>query len=88
VEHGAIPRDIAGVKLMLNTGVRISELCALLWKDVRIGERQGLLTVRKGKGGKRRQIPLKRMRERLCCCWAIENMPVKHCRFLWANVAP
>jgi integrase/recombinase XerC len=57
VEGGAVHR-VSGVKLMLNTGVRVSELCALLWKDVRVGERQGLLTVRKGKGGKRRQIPL------------------------------
>lgn len=58
VERGTKPRDITSVKLMLNTGVRVSEICALLWKDVRLGERQGLLTVRKGKGGKRRQIPL------------------------------
>ena len=49
---------MAAVKLMLNAGLRIAELCAIVWKDIRLGDRQGTLTVRKGKGGKRRQIPL------------------------------
>ena len=45
---------------MLHTGVRVSELCALVWQDVHLSERRGLLTVRSGKGSKRRHIPLNR----------------------------
>ena len=51
-------RDVAAVKLMLNTGLRVAEFCAVNWKDIRLSDRQGTLTVRKGKGSKRRQIPL------------------------------
>jgi len=51
-------RDIAAVKVMLNTGLRVAEFCAVIWKDIRLSDRQGTLTVRKGKGSKRRQIPL------------------------------
>ena len=48
VEHEGKPRDIAAVVLMLNTGLRVSELCVLLWKDINLSSRQGTLTVRKG----------------------------------------
>jgi integrase/recombinase XerC len=46
------------VQLLLNTGLRAGELCALRWSDVRISERKGMLVVRSGKGLKRREIPL------------------------------
>lgn len=66
VERLGTPRDHAAITLMLQTGVRVSELCALTWKDVHLSERRGLLTIRSGKGGKRRQIPLNReARQRL-----------------------
>jgi len=58
VERGGSPRDVAIVKLLLNTGVRIQELCALTWKDVSVSARKGTLTVRRGKGNKRREVPL------------------------------
>jgi site-specific recombinase XerD len=58
VEHEGKIRDIAAVRLLLNTGLRVAEFCAVNWKDVRLSDRQGTLTVRKGKGSKRRQIPL------------------------------
>jgi site-specific recombinase XerD len=45
-------------RLLLNTGLRVQELCNLTWKDVLITERKGTLTVRRGKGNKRRQVPL------------------------------
>lgn len=57
-EHRGSVRDLAAVRLMLNTGLRVAELCALKWKDIRLSARQGTLTVRRGKGNKRRQIPL------------------------------
>ena len=58
VEQGKNQRDITIVKLLLNTGLRVSELCALIWSDIKINSRKGRLIVRSGKGGKRRKIPL------------------------------
>jgi integrase/recombinase XerC len=58
VERDHNARDIAIVKLLLNTGLRVQELCALTWQDVRLSERKGTLTVRKGKGGKHREVPV------------------------------
>ena len=58
VEQGKNQRDITIVKLLLNTGLRVSELCALTWSDIKINSRKGRLIVRSGKGGKRREIPL------------------------------
>jgi site-specific recombinase XerD len=58
VEHAGNTRDNAAIVLMLNTGLRVAELCALAWRDIRLTDRQGTLTVRSGKGSKRREIPL------------------------------
>lgn len=51
-------RDKAIVMLLANTGLRVSELCALEIADVVIAERRGELTVRRGKGNKQRTVPL------------------------------
>jgi len=58
LEHGGSDRDLSIVKLMLNTGLRVHELCGLLWSDVTMTERKGVLVVRSGKGRKRREVPL------------------------------
>ncbi len=58
VEHGCHGRDIALVTLLLNTGLRLQELCTLTWRDVQVTARKGLVTVTRGKGGKHRQLPL------------------------------
>jgi integrase/recombinase XerC len=58
VERGGQIRDIAMVTLLLNTGLRLQELCTLTWCDVRVTARTGLLTVTRGKGAKHRQLPL------------------------------
>ncbi len=58
VEKGRKTRDIAIVKLLLNTGLRVSELCALSWNDIKISPKKGRLSVNHGKGSKRRTIPL------------------------------
>jgi integrase/recombinase XerC len=58
VEKGRKVRDIAMIKLLLNTGLRVSELCALTWKDLKISPKKGRLNVNHGKGSKRRTIPL------------------------------
>lgn len=51
-------RTYAIVVVLLSTGLRVSELCDLKLGDIRLSEKAGLVTVRWGKGGKRRQIPL------------------------------
>lgn len=51
-------RQQAIIVVMLNTGVRVSELCDLLLKDLSLSERSGQLTIRWGKGDKYREIPL------------------------------
>ncbi len=58
VERYGSQRDQGAVKLLLNTGLRVSELTALLWSDIEMSDRQGELIVRSGKGSKRRVIPL------------------------------
>jgi site-specific recombinase XerD len=51
-------RDRAVVTLLLFTGLRIAELAALNRDDVAISARKGLVTVRRGKGDRYRQVPL------------------------------
>lgn len=47
-------RQSAIVVILLNTGLRVSELC-----DLKLGDVQnGILTVKWGKGGKRREVPM------------------------------
>jgi Phage integrase family len=58
VERGGQIRDIAMVTLLLNTGLRLQELCTLTWHDVQVTARTGLVTVTQGKGAKHRQLPL------------------------------
>jgi site-specific recombinase XerD len=51
-------RTRAMIILLLNTGLRVSEACDLKVSDIELREKSGLVTVRWGKGAKRRQIPL------------------------------
>lgn len=51
-------RDIAILQLLRHTGLRVGELCALRLGDLDVGERHGTVTVRSGKGGKYRQVPV------------------------------
>jgi site-specific recombinase XerD len=51
-------RDAAIVKLILFTGMRVGEIVQLRMSDVILDERKGTVTVREGKGTKRREIPL------------------------------
>jgi len=44
-------RTMVIVGLLLHTGLRVAELCALTWGDLVMGERSGQLRVRAGKGG-------------------------------------
>ncbi|HOP69397.1 MAG TPA: tyrosine-type recombinase/integrase [Bacillota bacterium] len=58
VQASKKPRDIALINLLLHTGLRVSEVCALDLDDVFLRERSGWVVVRSGKGGKRREVPL------------------------------
>jgi site-specific recombinase XerD len=46
------------ISLILHTGLRVAELCALTWGDLVVGERSGQLRIRAGKGGVARTVPL------------------------------
>lgn len=50
--------NIAVIILLLNTGIRETELCDLELTDIEISERKGQITIRNGKGNKYREIPL------------------------------
>ena len=51
-------RERAIILLLLNTGLRVGELTALRYKDVRFTEGGGELHIREGKGGVSRRVPL------------------------------
>lgn len=51
-------RDEAIIEMLLGTGLRISELLALRVGDLTLNERSGEVTVRYGKGGVYRTVPL------------------------------
>jgi len=51
-------RDLAVMQTLLGAGLRVSELAHLKVSDLDLSERSGWLTVREGKGGKSRSIPL------------------------------
>ncbi len=57
-QKGGGARDVALFTLLAQTGLRIAEALSLTWDDLIIRERSGSVTVRKGKGGKRRTVPL------------------------------
>jgi integrase/recombinase XerC len=58
VQEKGRQRDIALITLMLNTGLRVSEVSELKLNDVKIAPRKGSVVVRGGKGGKFRTIAL------------------------------
>jgi site-specific recombinase XerD len=58
VHKRGIPRDIALVELLVNTGLRVGEVAQLTPEDIELSARKGKVTVRSGKGAKYRQVPL------------------------------
>ena len=51
-------RDLAIITVLLHTGMRVGELCNLRVSDIRISTNSNMVTVREGKGTKRRNVPL------------------------------
>ena len=62
-------RDQAVVALMVWAGLRESVVCALELGDLDLGERRGAVTVRLGKGQKRRVVPLNAEARRALRLW-------------------
>ena len=58
VHAGGNARDAAIVELLLGAGLRVEELLALDRGSVTLGERSGLVVVRKGKNQAYREVPL------------------------------
>lgn len=57
-KHGNTKRNYALVQLMLQTGLRVSEVASLCIADLKIRDRSGSVRVRQGKGRKERIVPL------------------------------
>jgi integrase/recombinase XerC len=51
-------RDIALFELLVGTGLRVSEALKLRVGDLSLNDRSGRVTVRRGKGGVHREVPL------------------------------
>ncbi len=62
-------RDQAIIITLLNTGLRVSELCALELGDVILSERKGEVRVRAGKGEKARAVPLNKLARAALRVW-------------------
>jgi len=58
VHKRGVPRDIALLELLANTGLRAGEATQLTREDIELSARKGKVTVRSGKGAKYRQVPL------------------------------
>ncbi len=56
--HGLARRNYALMQLMIQTGLRVSEVASLRIADVVLRDRSGRVRVREGKGGKARDVPL------------------------------
>jgi site-specific recombinase XerD len=56
--HGLAARNYAIVQLMLQAGLRVSEVAALKVADITTNDRSGSVRIRHGKGLKAREVPL------------------------------
>jgi integrase len=52
------PRDRSVIHILLYSGMRVGELAALKWRDIRLADRKGSITIAYGKGGKTRRLPV------------------------------
>jgi integrase/recombinase XerC len=56
--HGLSSRNYAIIQLIMQTGLRVSEVIGLQWRDLSLYERSGMVRIVDGKGHKERIIPL------------------------------
>lgn len=62
-------RDYIIFIVLLNTGMRVSELCNLTLDDINISERKGSIKIRDSKGNKSRVVPLNNQARNLLSQW-------------------
>ena len=74
-ERRASPRDQALLVTLFATGLRLSEIAALDLDDVALSARKGLVTVRDGKGGKHRTVPLNTQAREALQAWLDQRGP-------------
>jgi len=72
VERQNKARDIALLRLLMDCGLRVSELVGINMKDINMGERHGSVTV-KGKGSKHREVPLPIEARKAVKAWLVER---------------
>jgi integrase/recombinase XerD len=77
VQERGLARDVALVTLMLHTGLRVSEVAHLKLADVDISPRKGMLSVRGGKGGKYRSVPLNADARKALGAYLEERLAIK-----------
>jgi site-specific recombinase XerD len=77
VQERGLSRDVALVTLMLHTGLRVSEVAALKRADVELSSRKGMLSVRGGKGGKYRTVPLNAAARKALGAYSEERSGIK-----------
>lgn len=86
VAGAAAIRDRAILETLYSTGLRVSELTGLDWRD--IDEELGMVTVRAGKGGKDRVVPigepaldaLKSWRKAMPLAWTLDSPVITNLR--------
>ena len=71
-------RDLCMIKLMLNSGLRASEVLNLTWQDVDL--HTGRLTVRQGKGKKDRQVWINEDTLVMLRTWRGRLPLIRHCQ--------
>jgi site-specific recombinase XerD len=71
------PRNLAIIRLLVNTGLRVSEVAGLKLGDLNVGERKGEVVVR-GKGQKVRTVPLNAEVRKALRAYLDKRPKVKH----------
>ena len=78
-------RDASLTIFFLHTGLRLSEALSLHLDDFQFSDRKGLVTVRQGKGGKSRSVPLNAEARKALQAW-LEVRPEGEGTFLWVGI--
>lgn len=78
-------RDASMTIFFLHTGLRLSEALALQLDDLHLADRKGEVTVRQGKGGKSRTVPLNAAARKSLQAWMEVRQPFKG-NFLWIGL--
>lgn len=70
-------RDVAIIKLLLNTGIRVHELHKLQWRDVKVSDRAGSIAIKYSKADKYRDVPLNKDSRSALTLLGFKNNPKK-----------